>query len=74
MSHQPESGSSVALDLQGLSYSVVNEHNKKETLHLLTDVTTYFQPGQMAALVRSWCSSHVYSELLRGLSRVPAPC
>jgi len=38
--------------MQGLGYSVVNEHNKKETLHLLRDVTGYFKRGEMAALVR----------------------
>jgi hypothetical protein len=44
--------SPVAL-LQALNYTVINAYNKKETLYLLKDVTGYFRPGQMAALVRN---------------------
>jgi hypothetical protein len=39
--------------VQALNYTVINAYNKKETLYLLKDVTGYFRPGQMAALVRN---------------------
>jgi hypothetical protein len=32
---------------------VPNNQNKKETLYLLKDVTGYFRPQEMAALVRT---------------------
>ena len=37
---------------QALNYSVVSAYSKKETLYLLKDVTGYFKPRQMTALVR----------------------
>jgi hypothetical protein len=39
--------------VQGLSYSVPKNQNNKETLYLLKDVTGYFRPQEMAALVRT---------------------
>lgn len=35
-----------------MNYTVVNSQNKKEKINLLTDVSGFFNPGQMSALVR----------------------
>ncbi|WIA12825.1 hypothetical protein OEZ85_006453 [Tetradesmus obliquus] len=43
--------SGMTLTIQGLSYSVLNNQNKKETLYLLKDVTGFFRPQEMAALM-----------------------
>ncbi len=37
---------------QDVNYTVVNSQNKKEKINLLTDVSGFFNPGQMSALVR----------------------
>lgn len=54
-------GAANCCRMQDLNYTVINAHTKqKETLYLLKDVTGYFKPGQMAALVCSMlgpCSS-----------------
>lgn len=34
---------------------MLNNQNKKETLYLLKDVTGFFRPQEMAALVSSSC-------------------
>jgi hypothetical protein len=41
--------------LQSLNYTVISAYNKKETLYLLKDVTGYFKPRQMTALVSFIC-------------------
>lgn len=41
----------MTITIQALDYTVINAHNTKETLFLLKDVTGYFKPGQMAALM-----------------------
>eukprot|EP00882_Tetradesmus_deserticola_P013904 GHRQ01014769.1.p1 GENE.GHRQ01014769.1~~GHRQ01014769.1.p1 ORF type:complete len:358 (+),score=157.31 GHRQ01014769.1:271-1344(+) len=41
----------MTLTIQGLSYSVRNNQNKKDVLYLLKDVTGYFRPQEMAALM-----------------------
>ncbi|KAF6250828.1 P-loop containing nucleoside triphosphate hydrolase protein [Scenedesmus sp. NREL 46B-D3] len=41
----------MTLTIQGLSYSVLNNQNTKETLYLLKGVTGYFRPQEMAALM-----------------------
>lgn len=46
-----ESTGGMPITIQGLSYSVISAYNKKETLYLLKDITGYFRPGTMAALM-----------------------
>jgi hypothetical protein len=47
-------------ELQSLTYRVVSNQNAKESLTLLQDVTGYFKPRQMAALVMLHSASQNY--------------
>ena len=40
---------------QGLTYAVPSNNKKGEEALLLDDVSGFFMPGAMSALVRSWC-------------------
>jgi hypothetical protein len=55
-------------DLQELTYNVQSSHEKGKTLSLLKDVTGYFLPQQMAALVGT-CSRRLCSPSLGNLRK-----
>jgi len=46
-----EGSGGMPITIQALNYTVINASNNNETLYLLKDVTGYFRPGQMAALM-----------------------